>query len=189
MKLTSEKKQKFLLTLIVVIGVVYGVYYLLISMGFQKQKVENQKTLTTTKDAVSKFKKQIDTEKSNRVKAKSYQAYIPACEAGMPKGSSEETWLLKTLSELAHEFKIKIMDTKVEPMDELSAIKFPSQPYELIGFRFKFTGEYDQIGEFIEYLENNMPLLEVDSISIDSGSEAAVFIHSVSLRISMVIKK
>ncbi len=187
MKLSPEKQKHLALTLLVVVTVMIGLWYFAIN-GQKVAEKRNKKTLVQLKEKVEKYEKDIRKEKNDRDQAKSYQAMIDQYEGQMPPKGNPETWLVKTLSDLATQQKIQILNTTIQPISELSDFKFKKQPYKLVGFRFEFNGEFNQIGKFLENLENNIPLMEVDDLSITSGSPSARHIHTVAIRVSMVTK-
>jgi Tfp pilus assembly protein PilO len=186
MKLSPEKQKAFALTLLIVVACVGATWYFLIQ-GLQKNNRVNDATLKRLNGEIDKLKKEISTEESNRAQAKSFQTFINHYEEQMPKGNAE-TWLVKKLTDMALKHKLSISNTTVQPLKDLSESKFAGKNYELIGFRFEFEAEFNHIGEFIEDLENSMPLLEVDDLTITTGSNKAPHIHTVSMRISMVTK-
>ncbi len=187
MKLSPEKQKKFALSLMVVIGLAFSLYYFGIYMFLSQKQIKDTNELNKLTEEAKKTRDAIQTEKSNRENAKVYQVYLARKEEQMPKGNPE-TWLVKQISEYAEKQKLRITNTLIEPIADLSDFKFRDQPYKLIGFRFSFKGELNQAGKLIEDLENSMPLLEVDELVITAGSEIAPHIHTISVRISMVTK-
>jgi Tfp pilus assembly protein PilO len=186
MKLSPEKQKAFALTFLIVLACVGATWYFLIQ-GLQKNNRVNDAKLKRLDGEIAQLKKEISTEESNRAQAKSFQLFIQQYEEQMPKGNAE-TWLVKKLTDMALKHNISISNTNVQLVKELSEHKFGGKNYELIGFRFEFEAEFNKIGKFIEDLENSMPLLEVDELTITAGSNKAPHIHTVSMRISMVTK-
>ncbi len=186
MKLTPEKQKNLILTILVVVIVVFGLWYFMINTQRQNEKT-GREDLLKLEESVKKQSSAILKEKSDKSQATAYQAYISAYEEQMPKGNPE-TWLVKTLSDLATQQKVQLSSTVIESLAELSYFKFKDQPYKLVGFRFELKGEFNQLGKFIEEIENKMPLMEVDSLSVIAGSEVAPYVHTISMRISMVTK-
>ena len=187
MKLSPEKQKKFVLTLLVVALIAVGLWYFLIN-GQQNQKQANERSLNDKRGQIEKKKKEILTEQSNREQAKVYLSYIASMEEQMPKGTAE-TWLEQKMRELAGKQKFELSNTILQPADkQLSEFRFADQPYKLVGMRLDFKAEFNQIGKFIEDIENNMPLMEVDELVITSGSEVAPHVHTVSMRVSMVVR-
>lgn len=186
MKLTPEKQKNLSLAILIVVILIVGMWYFFINTQRQSEKT-GRTELTKLKEDVKQRSSAIVKEKNDRNQATVYQAYISTYEEQMPKGNPE-TWLVRTLSDLATQQKLQLSSTMIESLSELSDFKFKNQPYKLVGFRFEFKGEFNQIGKFIETLENKMPLMEVDDLSISAGSDVAPHIHSIAMRISMVTK-
>lgn len=186
MKLNPEKQKKLLMVAMYMILGIFCFWYFGVQ-GLHSKQMRDSAELASLNDQIAKQTQLIRKEKMDRETAKSYQVYIDSLATQMPKGNTE-TWLVKELSELAAHYKIQLANTLMQPIDELSDFKFKGLPYKLEGFRFEFKGELNQIGKFLEDLENNIPLMEVDDISITAGSDLAPHIHSVSMRVAMVTK-
>ncbi|MDD2706873.1 MAG: hypothetical protein PHV34_02600 [Verrucomicrobiae bacterium] len=187
MKLSPEKQKKWMLTALVM-GVAIAVVWYLGNQFVVVSKEKNTKELEKTRADVQKRTSDILKEKDAREQAKVYQQYTADWEEKMPKGNPE-TWMLREISDLATIEKINLANTAMQPLNELSDFKFKDQPYQLIGFRFDFLAELNQIGKFISTLENNQQLMEVDEISISAGSTKEKHVHTVNVRISEVAKQ
>jgi Tfp pilus assembly protein PilO len=186
MKLSPEKQKKFLLTLIIVVGVAAGLWFFVITYLRTKDH-KDTKALAQLKQDTKNRRDDISKERRNRQMAQSYVSYIANAEKQMPQGVAE-TWLVQQLGEIAGKHEISISNTAVQSIKPWSEFKFKDQPYQLVGFRFELKGEFNQIGKFLEDIENNVPLMEVDDISITAGSDISPHVHTVSIRVSMVTK-
>src|SRR4051812_4706158 len=96
MKLTKEKKQNLFLTILITVGVIYGVWFFGIKAQAGKEHkdtLEKERLEKAVKDTENSIKR----ERNNREQAKSFQAYIITAESKMPKGNVE-TWLVKELA-------------------------------------------------------------------------------------------
>lgn len=187
MKLSPEKQKSWILTIVVMTLLIVVTWYFAVQ-GLQKKQTRDTKESIRLEGEAKNRQIQILTETNNREQAKSFQNYIMLQEEQMPK-ANPDTWLVRELSELAGKHKFQINNTTLQEIKELSDFKFKDQPYKLVGLRFDFKGDYNQIGSFLQDLENNLPLMEVDDLSITSGSEAGPHIHTVTMRVSMVIKQ
>jgi hypothetical protein len=185
-KLSKQKQKQFILTLAITVGAAVATWYFLIKYLTQKRDA-GEKELKTMTEKVKTLSDTITQEIENRSVAKDYQKFIGDAEDLMPKGSTE-TWLLKEINKLAAQHKINISNSALQEVKELSDFKFAGQPYKLAGLRFEFKADLNQIGKFIADIENNRQLMEVDDLSITSGSELGPDFHTVSMRISMVTK-
>lgn len=186
MKLSPEKQKTFALTFLIVLVCLAAIWYFLIQ-GLQRNNHVNDAKLRELNEEIDRLNKEISVEENNRIQAKSFQAFVNYYEGQMPKGNAE-TWLVKKLTEMALKHKLSISNTTVQPLKEFSDYKFGGKNYELIGFRFDFEAEFNHLGEFIEDIENSMPLLEIHELKIAAGSSKAPHIHTVSIQISMVTK-
>lgn len=186
MKLTKEKRDRFILTILLMVGLVYGVWYLGIKKQAEKEGRdirERDRLAQEIKDTETKIKR----ENNNRENAKAFQNYIAATEEKMPKGNVE-TWIVKELSDLAAKHNLVLQNTVLQPVKDLSEYKMKNQPYQLEGYHLDFKGEFNQIGTFIQDIENEMPMVEVNDISVTAGSDTAPYIHTVSMSVCVVKK-
>ena len=186
MNLSPEKQKNLACAVLGVVIVIFGFWYLGIQGLHAKQK-RDIKEVARLKEENIKQQQAIQKEKRDRETAVSYRVYIASLENQMPKGN-KETWLVKELSDLAVRHNLQLSNTMVQPLTEQSNLKFKGHPYKLEGFRFLFNGELNQIGKFLEDMENNIPLMEVDELAITAGSALAPHVHTVSISISMVVK-
>jgi Tfp pilus assembly protein PilO len=186
MKLSKEKKQHWILTIIVMVAIIYGVWFYGIDKQAQKERSDTNEKDNLAQE-IADTDKAILREKNNREQAKVFQNYIAMAESKMPKGNTE-TWLVTELSNIATRHKITLLNTVLQPVKSLSDFKFSGQPYQLEGFHLDLKGEFNQIGSFIQDMENSMPMVEVNEVSITSGSEIAPYVHSVSMSICIVRK-
>lgn len=190
MKLTPEKQKHLAVAVIVAIGVAGALWYFGVQ-GLQKKRKNDTAELDRIQGETKKKEQEKQTELANRETAKIYQAYIKSLEDQMPGGGAE-MWFEKNLRAIAKRYQLDLSNTGVQPIKALSDFKFKGQPYKLEGFRFEFKGELNQIGQFLQDIENNLPLMEVYELSITSGSGGGsgegVYVHSVAMCVSMVIK-
>lgn len=186
MKLSPEKQKKLILTLVGVVALISFFWYFGVH-GLHKKQIRDSENLNQLKKEILEQHRAILLERNNHEDAKAHLTFIDTLEKQMPLGNTE-TWLVKELSGLAAQHKLQIANTIIQPVNELSEFKFKGQPYKLEALRFEFKGELNQIGKFLETVENDESLMEVDELSITAGSDLAPHIHNVSIRISMVTK-
>jgi Tfp pilus assembly protein PilO len=191
MKLTKEKKQNLMLTIILTIGMIYGAWYLGVeTQGTKEKRDTNERDRLA--DEIKKTENANLREKNNREQAKVFQNYIHVAEEKMPKGTVD-AWLLKELSDIAARHNVTLGNSILQPVRELGDFKMKGQPYVLEGFHIDFKGEFNQIGSFIQEMENSMPMVEIHDISITSGSVVSgsevAYIHSASMTICVVVRK
>lgn len=185
MKLSPEKQKQLAITVLATVIAVVGTWY----AGTQfvtSAKTSGDRSNKGLAAELVKRQKEIDQEKENREKAKTYQSLIVTMDAKMPKGNPE-TWLVRELSDIANRHKLQLSSTSVQPLKDFSDFRF-KDPYQLLGFHLEFLGEFNQIGEFAQDIENSSPLMEIHDITITAGSEKATHVHKVSLTISEVTK-
>jgi Tfp pilus assembly protein PilO len=187
MKLTKEKQQNLILTILLTVGVIYGVWVGGIDMQGKKESRDTKERDRLEKE-IKDTENAIKRERNNREQAKVYQNYIAMTEEKMPKGNVE-TWLVKELSEIAAHHNLTLFNTALQPLKEISDFKLKGQPYQLEGFHMDFKGEYNQIGAFIQEVENQMPMVEIYDMSISKGGEGGLpHVHTVAMTVCVARK-
>ncbi len=186
MSLSPQKQKAFALTLLLVVAGLFAFGYLVVK-GMADKRDRDTAEVEQLQGKVAEKVKAIETEKQNRERAKTYQSFIANYEEQMPKGNVE-TWLVKQISELAIVHRVQIANTALQNIPEISDFRFHNQPYHMQGFQFDFHGEFLQIGQFLNDLENKMPLVEVENLTITAGAGGEKYLHGVQVTISMVVK-
>jgi len=184
MKLSLEKQKKIALTLLVVVGVNFGAYWFGIQ-GLAGKRDSDTKKVEDLKSDIKKRTDEIAGELDSRGKARVFQDYIAIMEKQMPKGKTD-TWLDNQMSQILAKHQLQISNPSVKPLDEFTHFLFKDQPYKLVGFQFEFVGELNQIGGFIEDIENNRPLMEVHDLNISAGGGGPSHLHRVVVHFSIV---
>lgn len=186
MKLTAEKARQFALTLILVLGALGAIWYFLVQ-GLISKREKDEKEKENLGVKIAAQEKAIQTEISNRAAAQAFKEFIASWEKQIPH-ENVETWLVREISQVAARHGLQIANAVMQPPREGSDLKFRNQPYRLEGFVFDLEGEYNQIGCFLEDLENSMPLAETEEIEFAAGTGAVRHIHKASLRLTMVTR-
>src|SRR3989338_3008093 len=118
MKLTPEKQKKLVLTVVLTVIAMVGSYYFG-PRQLYRNKIRDLKTLKNLIDQVKTQEQIIAKEKRDSETAKAYQTYIIDCEEKMPKGNTE-TWLLTELNGLAERHHLKLANTVIRNVSDLS---------------------------------------------------------------------
>ncbi|MCC7519911.1 MAG: type 4a pilus biogenesis protein PilO [Verrucomicrobiae bacterium] len=184
MKLSQEKLRQFVLTLILALGILGAIWHFIVQ-GLIAQREKNEQEKERLAAQIAERKKAYDTEIHNRDAAKVYQDFIAQWEKRLPR-ENVETWFVREISEVAVRHKLQVANTAMQPPREGSDAKFNNQPYRLVGFRFELDGEYNQIGRFLEDLENSLPLIEVDDLEFSAGTGVVRHIHKAALHLTMI---
>ena len=186
MKLSPEKQKKLALTVVIVVGALFGVWWFGIC-GLEEGNKRDDDAAKQTEGENKKLDDKIKKEESDHKKADRFQEYMAELEQKMPKGSPD-TWLAKELGAIAGRQKLTLLNTTAQPLPELTDFKFGLKSYQLVGFRFEFKGDLNAIGEFLETMENTFPLIEVEELNITASSDVKPHVHTVAMRVAAAIK-
>lgn len=187
MKLPPEKQKK-LAIVVAAFALASGLLYFFLIRGLQAVKEGKEKEVSTLEEKIKKQEAELLREKNNKAAAADHQVAIKGYVEKMPpRGSNVETWLNNYFTTMAdHQTpKITISTTPIEQLRDATSFRFSGLPYSIVSFRFTFRAEFEQIGRFLEEIENGNPLMEVDDVTITSGSDVP-HIHTVAVKVSMV---
>jgi Tfp pilus assembly protein PilO len=180
-KLPKQKLQKIVLVCIVSLAAVVGVieFYVL----------KNWNALTEAEASIGKLNDQIQQAQRKARDAKQDVAYraqvksfVETQQATMISGDPF-AWVVREISLFAEQHPVRMgalhPGSKVE-----SGGNSKSPTYST---HLEFSGSYDQIGEFVQDLENRFPTAEIQSLLV-SGSADDKSDHSASLQIVLRVQ-
>jgi len=180
-KLPKAKQQKLalvcILTLIAVIGVIE--FYVL----------QNMKALADTRDKIAKLNDEIRQAERKAFDAKQdlahrteVKTFVETQRATMVSGDPF-AWVVREISLMAKHHPVRIDGIHPGEM-AASGGKLKGQVYRT---HLDIVGTYDQIGVFIQDLENRFPLAEVQAVSI-SGPANERGQYAASLGIALPVQ-
>jgi len=109
------------------------------------------------------------------------QQFIEAHEATMV-GGDQFAWVIREISQLAE--SQPVANVIIQPGAVAPHSRKPIRQCYVT--HLEFTGDYDQIGTFIQTLENHFPEGEIRSLNI--GATDAPTIHRVTLDLALLIR-
>lgn len=177
-KLSKEKLQKIVLICIVTLIAVVGV--------IQFYVLKNWSALAAAKADIMKLDDQIRQAERKARNAKQDIAYraevksfVETQRAAMVSGDPF-AWVVREISLLAEQHPVRITGLhpggKVESSGKSKCLVYATH--------LDFSGTYDQIGVFVQDLENKFPTAEIQSLSV-SGSAGDNGEHLASLDIAL----
>ena len=175
MKLDKEEIQKLVLGLLMLLGVIYS-YFDMLLFPLQKKQATLRKNIAALKPELQKAQAQIKRTEDLKKQAPEQTAVIASINATIPEGSPV-AWFPPRMSELFKGQSIDKVTTKynTEVVDK-----------EVIGYRRLSWGldlpkvDFLPFGAAVCALENSEPLLEIASLQIDANRD-----EIQSLRVAM----
>lgn len=177
-KLPKEKLQKIVLICIVTLIAVVGV--------IQFYVLKNWSALATAKADITKLNdqiRQVERKARNAKQDVAYRAevrsFVETQKAAMVSGDPF-AWVVREFSLLAEQHPVRINGLHPGGKVESSGKSKGS----LYVTHLEFSGTYDQIGVFVQDLENRFPTAEIQSLSV-SGSADNKGEHMAALDIAL----
>ena len=109
------------------------------------------------------------------------QAFVDAHEATMVSGD-QFAWVIREISQLAESQPVSNVTT--QPGSLTPHARKPTRQWYIT--HLEFVGSYDQIGLFVQELENHFPEGEIRSLSLQATEAPAV--HRAALDLALLVR-
>src|SRR5438067_1457951 len=183
MKLGKEEIQKIVLGAILLAGLIYC-YFAMLLGPLSTGQVKAQKTIATLEPQIAEAKKQVQKTEAVKKQAPAANAVMEQLKAGIPEGAPV-AWFPPRMSDF---FKRQGIDkTMTRLTNELPEKDLP-------GFRKLVWTidlpkvEYASLGIALAALENEEPLLQVAGISIEASKDDPQFQHA-TMTVATIVKQ
>ncbi len=179
--LSKEKLQRFVLAILValiVTGVVVQFYTLkeLRELSECRDKIETLKTQLADAEAAVQAATQAEPVR------KQIQAFIEAQDARMITGDPF-AWAVRELTLVAEKHPVHILNWQLGTKGQHAK----KSSYGTIAIRVDVSGRYDEIGHFLEDLENKFPSGQIRSLTL-GGAQADTAVHQASLEFVLLVR-
>jgi len=142
----------------------------------------NRVSIARLKEDVAKAKQSAQTLAQTMPMRGKIQAFVETQQATMVSGD-QFAWVVREIAHLAGTHPVR--DITMRPGGMLHHAR--KTRYELYVTRIEFVGNYDQIGAFVQELENKFPEAEVRSLYI-TGSDNVETGHRVAIDFALVVQ-
>lgn len=163
-KLSKEKKQHLIITVVVTIAVLAGLANLLI-LGGNNKLAELRQKKTAALEKLDQM--QTTVKRSHEVEAVFDQASdtLTGMENGMATGDLY-SWMQGSLRKFQRNYKVEI--PQISPISQPEAVNLlPKFPYKQAFLSVAGTAYYHDLGQFIADFENEYPLMRVANLTLD----------------------
>ena len=169
-KLSKEKQQQLILVVLVTVGVLAGLWLLLI-----KAQQENLRHLAEKKAATQQKLQQIRHAIATAAEVEQQlcesQKVLAKDEEGMAFGDLY-SWTITTLRTFKAGYKIEIPQfSQIDGPKDVSLL--PSFPYKQASLMVAGTASFHEFGRFVADFENQFPFIRVLNISLEPAMAAA----------------
>jgi Tfp pilus assembly protein PilO len=185
-KLSTDKRNKLIMVVVVTATIIGAVYFLLIS----PQQEQNRTLAKKTSDELARLqtiKKTIKDADANNNKSEKIITQLSSAEADAASGDVF-AWTYDTIRQFKVNRHVDITTIGQPIQSDVDIL--PNFPYKQIKFQIIGNGFYQDIGKFVADLENKYPHMRVLSITIDPnlGAEASPEKLSFRLEIAALLK-
>ena len=178
--LNTEKGKQFILLAIAALGVIGGVAWYYDYSQWTIHQACLAKTAKLKSDIATAQQLALTVAQTAEMRVE-MQHFVNAHEATMVSGD-QFAWVIREISQLAESQPVGNVVTQpgnVIPHARKSA-------YSWYVTHLEFSGDYDQIGQFIQLLENHFPEAEIRTLTISATDVVAS--HRVGLDLALLVQ-
>ena len=142
----------------------------------------NRANIVKLKEDIAKAKQSVQAMAQTMPLREKIQALVEAQRATMVSGDPY-AWVVREITALAGSQPVRDVTTRSG-----SVLHHPRKDrYELYVTHIEFAGTYDQIGAFVQELENKFPEAEIRSLDI-AGSDSAEAGHRAAIDLALMVR-
>jgi hypothetical protein len=168
--LSKEKRDQLILTGLLTVALLVGLWYGLISLQQQKIKSIAQK-IVEQKGKVEGAEKLIRLAPDLQARLETAQDKLKGIEQGMASGDMY-SWIFLTMNKFkANHKEVDIPQFSREVATEVGVI--PRFPYKAVLFNLRGSAYYHDLGKFLADFENAFPYMRVQNLELDPTGGSA----------------
>lgn len=165
--LSKEKRDQLILTGLITVAILVGLWYGLILMQQQKIKSIAQR-IVEQKNKVDGADKLIRLAPELQARLETAQEKLKGIEQGMASGDMY-SWIFLTVNKFRASHKeVEIPQFSREVATDVGVI--PHFPYKAVLFNLRGTAHYHELGKFLADFENSFPYFRVQNLELDPAS-------------------
>jgi len=173
-KLSKEKRDRLVLTCIVIIGVLGALYTFV--LGAQKDQLATLETqISGIQGKLSKAETMVRNAETIEASLAQNKTVIETSQENMAPQGQYYYWFLKLIDQFRKDEKLDtgfIMDiTQPEFVD---AGLLPKFPYKAASFGLRLNGHFYEVGKFVADLENRFPYFRVQNMRMSPHGSSAM---------------
>lgn len=162
-KLSKDKRDKLILTLIGTVGIVAVLYFFVLSDMKDEHNTLGTK-IFSTKDRIDKAERIIKRQQNFNQEMAALKGALDVRQAQMPKPGEDHVWFLKIVEDRRTKYNLDINEIRnPEPWDPGV---LPNFPFKGVAFNVTLVGGYTDFGRFLADFENEFPFMRTQLMSI-----------------------
>lgn len=162
-KLSKDKRDKLILTLIGTVGIVAVLYFFVLSDMKDEHNTLGTK-IFSTKDRIDKAERVIKRQQTFNQEMAALKGALDVRQAQMPKPGEDHVWFLRIVEDRRTKYDLDINEIRnPEPWDPGV---LPNFPFKGVAFNVTLVGGYTDFGRFLADFENEFPFMRVQLMSI-----------------------
>lgn len=162
-KLSKEKRDKLILTIIGVVGALSVLYFLVITD--QQDEIAQLKSkitaMTSKKDSAERQGKRMAEAEANLAAQKKILAQK---QNDMPRPGQDHAWFLNLMEEQRRKYDLEVDDIKTPEATEAGIL--PKFPFKAQALSVAMIGRYEDFGRFLADFENAYPYMRVQGLRV-----------------------
>jgi Tfp pilus assembly protein PilO len=169
-KLSKDKRDKLLLTIIGIVGVLSVLYFLVITdqkeeIAQLKSKITALSSKVNTAERLSKRGQEVEANFELQKKI------LTQKQIEMPRPGQDHAWFLNLMEDRRRKYELEVDDIKTPEAIESGIL--PKFPFRAVALNVTMVGTYYDFGRFLADFENSYPYMRVQSLKIVPEIRAA----------------
>ena len=178
MKLSKQKRDKLILTILGTLAVLFGLWYAVISTrltGLDDSRVQLQRA----EDKLARARNWVrDADKIERERDE-IERKLADIEQGFASGEDLYSWSFLLLQKAREGHEVDIVEV-VRP-EEKEVTMLPGFPYRSAVFNVRGIADYHAFGKFLADFENRFPYFRVQNVTVGTTAEAGPEVNNARM--------
>ncbi len=165
-KLSKDKRNELILVAMVTVGVIAGLWYLVIA-GQKETISQISQKIQDTQQKIDRVQTVVTgaTQVEAGLKVASERLYV--IENGMPSGDLF-SWIVRTIKTFnSPAYKVEMPQYGIPVVNPVSML--PNFPYNQSAVAVSGNAYYSEFGKFLADFENRFPYMRVQNLSLEPG--------------------
>lgn len=162
-KLSKDKRDKLILTIIGTVGIVAVLYFFVLSDMKDEHATLGTK-IFSTKDRIDKAERVINRQATFNQEMAALKGALNTRQAQMPRPGEDHVWFLKIMEDRRGAYNLDINEIRNPEAWDPGVL--PNFPFKGVSFNVTLVGGYTDFGRFLADFENEFPFMRVQLMSV-----------------------
>lgn len=167
-KLSKDKRDKLILTIIAVVGIIAVVYFFVLTDMKDEHATLGTKIIST-RDRIDKAERVIKRQATFNEEMAALKASLNTRQAAMPRPGEDHVWFLKIMEDRRGTYNLDINEIRNPEAWDPGVL--PNFPFKGVSFNVTLVGGYTDFGRFLADFENEFPYMRVQLMNVTPDAQ------------------